>query len=102
MKQYESYKDSRIEWLEKIPSHWKEVKLKYLVSCNDDVLAENTDPEFVINYVEISDVDSVNGVNKTTNYLFKDAPSRARRITKKGDVIIFNSHTDFTDPTDFF
>lgn len=93
MKQYESYKDSGIEWLGKIPSHWMEEKLKHLVSCNDDVLDETTDPEEIINYVEISDVDSINGVKNHSQYRFKEAPSRARRITKKGDIIVSTVRT---------
>ena len=32
MKQYESYKDSGIQWLGKIPSHWPIVPLKYNLS----------------------------------------------------------------------
>ena len=31
MKQYDSYKDSGVEWIGKIPSHWEVRKLKY--SC---------------------------------------------------------------------
>lgn len=93
MKRYETYKDSGIEWLGEIPNHWMEEKLKHIVSCNDDVLDETTDPEEIINYVEISDVDSINGVNNHTQYRFKEAPSRARRITKKGDVIVSTVRT---------
>lgn len=29
MRQYESYKDSGVEWIGKIPSHWETMKLKY-------------------------------------------------------------------------
>lgn len=93
MKRYDTYKDSGIEWLGEIPNHWMEEKLKHIVSCNDDVLDETTDPEEIINYVEISDVDSINGVNNHTQYRFKEAPSRARRITKKGDVIVSTVRT---------
>lgn len=31
MKQYESYKDSGIEWLGKIPSHWNGMPIKYIL-----------------------------------------------------------------------
>lgn len=31
MKQYESYKDSGIEWLGKIPSHWNSMPIKYIL-----------------------------------------------------------------------
>lgn len=93
MKQYETYKDSGIEWLGKIPSHWKEEKLKHFTSCNDDVLAEDTPEDYEIDYVEISDVDSISGIKNHTRYFFKDAPSRARRITKKDDVIVSTVRT---------
>lgn len=93
MKQYEAYKDSGIQWLGEIPSHWSIGKLKHVATCNDEVLNENTDPELQINYVEISDVDSVDGIKCATQYSFKEAPSRARRITKIGDVIISTVRT---------
>jgi type I restriction enzyme S subunit len=31
-KPYAAYKDSRVEWLGKIPAHWKRVRLKYIFS----------------------------------------------------------------------
>lgn len=93
MKQYEAYKDSSIQWLGEIPSHWKVGKLKHVATCNDEVLSENTDPELHIDYVEISDVDSIDGIKCKTNYAFKEAPSRARRITRPGDVIISTVRT---------
>jgi len=93
MKRYETYKDSGIEWLGEIPGHWEVKKLKYLTSCNDDVLSENTPEDTEIKYVEIGDVDSVTGINGYTLYKFKEAPSRARRITKVGDIIISTVRT---------
>lgn len=30
MQQYPTYKDSRIEWLGEIPTHWQSIKLKWL------------------------------------------------------------------------
>jgi possible type I restriction-modification system, S subunit len=88
MKRYETYKDSGLHWVGKIPSHWDEEKLKYISTCNDEVLPEDTPESELIHYVEISDVDSVSGIRNHTDYTFGDAPSRARRITRKNDVII--------------
>ena len=34
MKPYAAYKDSGIEWLGKIPEHWKLQKLKYIFNFN--------------------------------------------------------------------
>ena len=86
-------KDSGIEWIERIPSHWCEKKLKYFTSCNDEVLPENTPKGQIIRYVEISDVDNVSGIKRVTDYSFQEAPSRARRITRKDDVIISTVRT---------
>lgn len=35
MKQYEAYKDSGIQWLGEIPSHWTALKLKYICAITD-------------------------------------------------------------------
>jgi type I restriction enzyme, S subunit len=36
MKSYPSYRDSGIEWIGRIPKHWKLKKLKYLTTCKRD------------------------------------------------------------------
>lgn len=76
-----------------LPNGWKLRRLKTIVSCNDEALSDNTPGDQRINYVEISDVNESNGIFATEAYLFKDAPSRARRITRKGDVIISTVRT---------
>lgn len=86
-------KDSGIEWLGEIPEHWEVKKLKYVASINDDVLTEITDANYEIEYVEISAVKSGVGITETTSYRFKDAPSRARRIVKDGDVLVSTVRT---------
>ena len=76
-----------------LPNGWNMRRLKTIVSCNDEALSDNTPGDQRINYVEISDVNESNGIFATEEYLFKDAPSRARRITRKGDVIISTVRT---------
>ena len=93
MERYSSYKDSGISWIGEIPKHWDTRRLKSIVSCNDESLPENYEKEESILYVEIGDVDSISGIKKYTTYKFKDAPSRARRITRVGDVIISTVRT---------
>ena len=68
-------------------------KLKYLASINDDVLGENTDPDFEMEYIDIGNVDSSGHVSKLASYRFEDAPSRARRLVRDGDVIISTVRT---------
>ena len=87
------YKSSGVKWVGDIPEHWDFKKIKYVATINDEVISEKTDEDTEINYVEISDVDFVNGLNNFTTYRFKDAPSRARRIANEGDILISTVRT---------
>ena len=93
MKKYDNYKDSGIEWLGEIPEHWEVKPYKHLVICNSKALTEKTNPEMEINYIEIGDVNSFDGIKETSKYTFEKAPSRARRIVREGDVIISTVRT---------
>lgn len=86
-------KPSGVPWLGEIPTHWESKAAKFLVTCNDDVLTEDVDPATEIVYVEIADVEEGQGIKATTDMLFKDAPSRARRQVKHGDIIVSTVRT---------
>jgi len=90
---YPAYKPSGVPWLGKVPAHWEVRRLKHLSTINDDVLGEGTDPDFEMLYVDISGVDSVYGITNKEQLLFKNAPSRARRRARNGDVIISTVRT---------
>ena len=90
---YASYKDSGVEWLGEVPSHWEVKPLKVFASCNDEVLSESTAPGFEIEYVEISDVTLGLGITGSTTYAFASAPSRARRVVRPGDVVVSTVRT---------
>ena len=68
-------------------------KLKYVATINDETLGEDTHPDFEIQYVDISNVDSSGSIVETVAYRFEDAPSRARRRIRHGDVIISTVRT---------
>ena len=86
-------KDSNIEWIGKIPRNWEMIKLKYVADSNDNVLSETTDPEYSFTYIQIGDVDHIEGITLNEPISFRESPSRARRITKPGDVIISTVRT---------
>ena len=92
-KPYPAYRPSGVEWLGKIPAHWDARRLKYLATVNDEALPETTDPDMEITYVDIGNVDSVEGITGAEDLVFEDAPSRARRIVRQGDVIISTVRT---------
>ena len=92
-RRYSAYKDSGTEWLGEIPAHWRMERLKYLSTLNDEALAESTDPNFDMVYVDIGSVDAVAGITGTEDIVFEKAPSRARRIVRSGDVIVSTVRT---------
>lgn len=86
-------KDSGIPWIGEIPEHWEVKRLQSVASCNDNCLSEKTPQNQEIEYVEIGNVDNVNGIKATEKMLFGNAPSRARRITQTGDIIVSTVRT---------
>lgn len=86
-------KNSGVEWIGQIPKHWEVKKLKYMVSYNTDTLPEKTDPDYRFNYIEIGDVDYIEGVNLKEKITFNGSPSRARRVVKPNDVIVSTVRT---------
>ena len=86
-------KDSGIEWIGEIPIEWKLVPIKYVASYNDETLGENTDLECEFDYIEIGSVEYGKGITQVEHLKFKDAPSRARRIVRKGDIIVSTVRT---------
>ena len=70
-----------------------ELKLKYVATLNDETLGEDTDPDYEIQYIDISNVDSSGRVGDVVVHRFGEAPSRARRRVRDGDVIISTVRT---------
>lgn len=68
-------------------------RLKYAATINDEALSESTDADFELAYIDIGNVDSQGRVHDIVNYRFENAPSRARRIVRDGDVIISTVRT---------
>jgi type I restriction enzyme, S subunit len=93
MERYAAYKDSGIEWIGEIPEGWEVKRLKYLVSINDESLPETTEDNLQIKYVDISSVKSGTGILSTEKLAFSEAPSRARRIVRDGDIIVSTVRT---------
>lgn len=92
-KPYPAYKPSGVDWLGPIPTHWEVKRLKYVAKLNPDVLAEETDPDCVLSYVDITNVDSRGVIISPQDLRFQDAPSRARRKVQHGDTILSTVRT---------
>jgi Restriction endonuclease S subunits len=90
---YPRYKSSGIEWLGDMPAHWEMKRLKYSASINDEIIPETTSPDFELEYVDIGGVNAIEGITTTEHVVFENAPSRARRKVRHGDIIISTVRT---------
>ena len=90
---YPAYRDSGVEWLGEVPEGWTIVPVKAVATCNDEVLTEDTDPGWEIEYLEISGVDAFAGITETSKVPFGNAASRARRRVKDGDILVSTVRT---------
>lgn len=93
MKKYQAYKDSGISWIGEIPVDQSIKKLKYYTTINDEVLTESTAPNYEFRYVDIGSVTLQKGIEQYQGFSFENAPSRARRIVRAGDVIVSTVRT---------
>lgn len=86
-------KDSGIEWIGMIPEHWEVKRIKDVVSINTHVLPENTPYDYTFKYIDIGNVSSEGKITIGDDLSFYEAPSRARRIIKEGDVLVSTVRT---------
>lgn len=86
-------KESGVEWVDMVPKHWICKKIKYITTINSKSLGEDTSPDYELKYVDIGNVDLVEGIIRVEDYTFDEAPSRARRIVQNGDIIISTVRT---------
>ncbi len=71
--------------LGQIPEGWKVVALGEVAAINAQSIKKGETPDF-INYVDIKSV-STGKINNIEEIRFGDAPSRARRVVRDGDII---------------
>lgn len=86
-------RDSGIEWIWQIPESWEVKRMKNICVPNPNSLTEKEDADFEFDYVDIGSVSFEKGIFKTEHYLFKDAPSRARRRAQFGDMVMSTVRT---------
>ncbi|MCW4648614.1 NADAR domain-containing protein [Pseudomonas aeruginosa] len=86
-------KSSGIEWLGDAPEHWEIKPLKRWVRLNASTLGDKTDPDFEFRYVDIGSVKTGRLAKELERLRFGAAPSRARRVLRRGDTIISTVRT---------
>ncbi len=79
------YKDSAVGI---IPQEWEVRRIQEICKVDAKSLSAKTSPDYEFEYISLSDVDSDSFDISTSHQIFRTAPSRARRIVSKGDVVI--------------
>lgn len=73
-----------VRLIDGVPEGWEHKKLGEISEINKYNIGSGFDG--CIEYIDISSV-TTGSINETTFYAFRDAPSRARRIVRHGDII---------------
>lgn len=92
-RKYGGYRDSGIEWIGDIPEHWRIKRIKEVSIINRKSLSEQISKDYEFDYVDISGVTYGERRYLTERLVFSEAPSRARRMVKKGDTLISTVRT---------
>ena len=86
-------KPTNIPWLGDIPADWEVRRLKDICFPNREKLQEKYETDFNIKYIEIENIQDGVIVKEPLEISFKESPSRARRVCKKGDILISTVRT---------
>ncbi len=86
-------KESGIDWIWEIPVDWEVRRVKDASYINSEKLWEKYEKDFTIKYIEIENIDNWKIVKEPEDMLFSSAPSRARRVCQKWDVLISTVRT---------
>lgn len=84
-KNRKGYKHTSVGW---IPEDWNVKPIKELVEINSNSLNGKTEPDFSFYYLDLSSIEEGKISLPTEQILFKNAPSRARRLLKENDIIM--------------
>lgn len=90
---YPGYRESGVEGMGEVPKHWSFARVKEIAYINQKTLSEGTPLEYEFDYVDIGGVTYGVPGYSSERMIFKNAPSRAKRIVKNGDSIISTVRT---------
>jgi len=95
MKRYPKYKDSGVEWIGKIPKHWKITKIKYLANKNVEYGLNIGSEKYVdtgVRFIRTTDIDDFGNIAPEGVYLSENDIEKTYRL-QKGDFLISRSGT---------
>ena len=70
------------------PEGWDSAKLGALAHVNPEQLGNRTDPDYLLEYLDIAAIEQPGVISETRTLTFSEAPSRARRRIRAGDILV--------------
>lgn len=70
------------------PDGWGFADFDSLAQVNPAQLASGTDPDYLLEYLDIGAIEQPGIIGPGRTLRFADAPSRARRVVRKGDLLV--------------
>ena len=70
------------------PDGWCSANLDSLARVNPEQLGNRTDPEHLLEYLDIAAIERPGVIGATRTLRFSEAPSRARRLARNGDILV--------------
>ena len=74
--------------LKREPDTWRSSTLGSLAQVNPEQLGTRTDPDYLLEYLDISAIEQPGVIGESRTLRFEDAPSRARRVVREGDILV--------------
>ena len=85
MKQYDSYKDSGVEWIGKVPSHWEILRGKYMLDILSGFPFDSKKFEYDDNYMPLI---RIRDINSSSTEVYYSGVYPKESVVKKGEVLI--------------
>ena len=71
-----------------MPSGWSLATLGELAQVNPEQLGNRTAPDYTLEYLDIASIEQPGVIGPSRTLKFSEAPSRARRRTRAGDILV--------------
>ncbi|MBD8556855.1 restriction endonuclease subunit S [Rhizobium sp. CFBP 8762] len=71
-----------------VPSGWSESQIDAVADMNPESLRSNTSVDFRLKYIDVATVDGPSSMLEPRPMNFGEAPSRARKRVKRGDILV--------------
>ena len=70
------------------PDGWRPAYLGDLARVNPEQLGSRTDPDHLLEYLDITAIERPGVFGSSRMFRFSEAPSRARRLAREGDILV--------------